>query len=538
VEVDRPRLSTPLGPPPEVWLVVALLCGAGLSIGVPVVQALPDALGLVTAESIGLLVLALVAALALLALTCFLLAWQVTRADPVARVVTVVVAGSLAFGLLLGDGVADFEGKVTLLCSVAAVVCLTVPARAKEFFARQAGGAVPAAVVGAEAAVLLLAAILLLVGIACVRAGAQDAEYAVGGLGMVGVSIAGVKVRRRLETPDQAARALMSALMAGAVVAILVATEGSVTGPLFIPLGMAVSIVLLLWLPQESQAFYRRRPSQTGDDDPADDVPPLDATGPRMPPPPTPGARPVDDVAVAALPLVRAPDRPSSIDRPLPPPVGLSPSTTPPPPPAAPSPPPPAAPTQPPPTPPDWLLAAPPPGFWPSEPGPVAVARPRYELVDVDASAADGHQSSELGFRFDTTSWFPAVDDPGLVRGVYLVAMVMFDDGGEATAFRGTSTLVVMPDRLVGVCARGDSEAGRLDPDERRVAAWLLLLDQVDWVRAEGPADGGRLTLKGWDADRPWATLSRPRVVEDGAFRPAAVSELVDVVNRAKQADS
>ena len=54
-----------------------------------------------------------------------------------------------------------------------------------------------------------------------------------------------------------------------------------------------------------------------------------------------------------------------------------------------------------------------------------------------------------------------------------------------------------------------------------RVVAWRVLLDQVDWVRAEGSADGGHLILKGYDADRPWALMTKPRVAVEGEFQPA-----------------
>jgi len=69
-----------------------------------------------------------------------------------------------------------------------------------------------------------------------------------------------------------------------------------------------------------------------------------------------------------------------------------------------------------------------------------------------------------------------------------------------------------------------------------RVAAWRIPLDQVDWVRAEGSADGSHLTLKGWDGDQPWALLAKPRMIVDGAFRPTRLAELVDIVNQAKHA--
>ena len=111
----------------------------------------------------------------------------------------------------------------------------------------------------------------------------------------------------------------------------------------------------------------------------------------------------------------------------------------------------------------------------------------------------------------------------------------MFDDSAVETAFRGRSTLLVTTARLLGVCPRGDSADGPLDPGAGRVAAWSVLLDQVDWVQAEGSANGGHLVLKPSGSDGPWALLTKPRVAVEGAFRPAPLSDLADVVNRAKQ---
>ena len=159
----------------------------------------------------------------------------------------------------------------------------------------------------------------------------------------------------------------------------------------------------------------------------------------------------------------------------------------------------------------------------------------RYEIIQLGPTAPDELQlAPDLGIRFDTTSWFPVLEGREQVRGAYLVSMAMFGDGPSGTAFRGTSTLLVTSARLVGVCAKGESGAGPLDAVGGRVAVWRVLLDQIDWVRPEGSAEGGHLALKGWDSDRPWALVAKPRVAVEGAFRPTALSELAELVNRAK----
>ena len=563
--------------PPEVWAVVALLCGAGLSTGVPAFRAIPDAFDLIKEaglwNSFGLLVLVLLAELALVSLACFVLALQLSKGDVVARVVALAVAGSLAFGLVVGDGLGDTEGKVTLACCLAAMVCLAAPARARAFFAeRRRQGSAPPTVVAAEAVVVLVSAILLGVGVAYLPLSSEETKYLLSGLGLTGIALACFRTRRRLQTGDPGARGLVSGLMAGYVAAIVVGSEGALTGPLFVPLGLAVSVVSVLWLPHESQAFFGGEPTMAGlaaagpdefdapavrptrrarDYLPPDGSPPPEPRSPsrsRYGPPPRPS--PSYDEAVFAVSPPALPDdtpppppsssrrtRPSSSPSPdRPPSPGFSapaspgaaiPSATPGPPLAAPARP--ASATVPPP----WLLEAPPDGFWPPE---RRRADPRrYEVVDLtSASPGEMAVALTLGIRFDTTSWFPAVDAREQIRGRYLVSMVMFDQTPDVTAFRGTSTLLVTSTRLLGVCPRGESGTGTIDAAQGQVAVWRILLDQVDWVRAEGSVDGGHLILKGWDSVQPWALLAKARVADGGGFRPAPLADLADLVNRAK----
>ena len=261
--MNRPRRSLPADLPPELLGVIGLLCVAGLFTGVPVLQSLPDAFKLLTDgglwDSFGPLVLVLLAELGFFAVACFLLAWQLSQGDPVARVVTVVVAGSLAFGLLVGNGLDDGSATVTMLCSIAAVVGLTVPRRAREHFAGRWRERRPTPVVAAEALVVMLSAIMLAVGVAYLPVLSVKAKYAAVGLALIGIAGACSKSRRRLTTGDPAARTLVSGLMAGAVVAILLGGDGTLTGPLTSPSGRRWRWWAALAPPREPGLLPRRR---------------------------------------------------------------------------------------------------------------------------------------------------------------------------------------------------------------------------------------------------------------------------------------
>ncbi len=530
LEVNSPRRALPAGQPPELLLAMVLLGLAGLFTGVPVLRTLPDALELVTDggvwDSIGPLVLVLLVELGLTAAACIILAWLLSQGDPVARVIAVVVSGSLAFALLAGDVLDGTSAAVTLVCSVAAVLCLTVVPRVREHFAgRPSPTAAPAPVVAAEAMVVMLAGLLLAAGIAYLPLAPTKLKFAVVGLVLIGISVACIKARRRLPMADRAARTVVSGLMAGYVAAILLGRDGAFTGPLLIPLGGAVAVVALLWLPKASQDHFGRGAAPGRPRLARPDRPPLPHPDARQPP---------DMAAGRAADVVPAPPPPFTPE-PIGAPVAtvVSPSR-----PSRGEPPPSAplrrsAPATAAPTPPPWLLEAPPAGFWPAE---RRRAEPRqYEVVDLGPFSPDEIRAAPvLGIRFDTTSWFPALEGREQVRGAYLVSIVMSDDTA-ATAFRGTSTLLVTSTRLLGVCPRGRSADGPLDGSAGRVAVWSVLLDQLDWVQAEDSADGGHITLQGWDADAPWAVLAKPREATDGAFRPSRVADLADVVNRAKR---
>jgi hypothetical protein len=563
--MNRPRLARPSGLPAEVWLVIGLLCGAGLFTGVPVLRALPDAFELLTDgglwDSVGPLVLVLLVELGLVAAACFVLAWLLSQRDPVARLVAVAVSGSLAFGLLVGDVLDGTSATVTLLCSLAVVVCLTLLPGARAFFAsRPSPGPSPRPVVAAEVIVVMLSGVLLATGVAYLPLAPLEAKFAVVGLVLIAISVAGFRVRRRLQTADTPARTLVTALMAGAVVAILVGADGAFTGPLYVPLALAVTVVALLWLPQASQAYFGSAPKGGGMGAARLGLPRIGLPRPGRPPAPVPP----DPVLLASGESPPSDDSPPPLSdfAPSPPPSDFAPSSAPPqsgpatsrpatspasgsrlPPPAATRSSPsretsdsrPSA-TSAPMTPPAWLLDAPPVGFWPPE-------RPRpeprqFEMLDLGPTTPDEvRDSPALGIRFDTTSWFPVLEGREQVRGAYLVSMVMFDDGGVDAVFRGTSTLLVTSSRLLGVCPRGESDEGPLDGAAGRVAVWSIQLDELDWVRTDAAADNGHLVLKG-DPDDPWARLAKARVAADGAFQPCSLGELADVVNRAKHSSA
>ena len=361
--------------------------------------------------------------------------------------------------------------------------------------------------------------------------------------------------------------------MAGYVVAVLLGSEGAFTGPLFIPLGVAVSVVVLLWIPQESQAFFggadRRRPGRAA----APDLRPPPAVDRPAPPPvrrpvrphvapgrcrrrtagtpPSPAATAAAHRSAVPPPAAPVRPRPSAADVPRRPPARVAPTARARPPTVA-APPPPArpagglrlgparrrrrraAPTRP--HRPGWLLEAPPAGFWPPE---RRRAEPRqYEVVDVGPPGPrpPGGARPRRPVRHHVVVPGPRGRGAGPGRLPGLDGDVRRPRRHRLPGHLDAARDVVPPARRVSPGRERRPGRSTAAPAGWRCGASRST--RSTGCRPRASADDGHLTLKGWDVDQPWALLAKPRVATDGAFRPARLAELADVVNRAKHSSA
>ncbi len=355
--------------------------------------------------------------------------------------ITVVVSGSLAFGLLVGDGLDTGWGTVALLCSVAVVGCLTVPPRAREFFAGRATGTAPAAVVAAEAVVLLLCALLLADRPRLPAGGVGGGEVRLRRPGPGRDLFACFKVRRPATDRRPGRPHAGVGPDGGQPGRPRAGQRGGVHRAPVHPPGLALAVVGLAVAAPREPGFLRR--AGDGDSDvtdhddeysphPPDRRSPSPTTAPDSPPPSSarPPQRPPPPLSppepTGPPPLVRRP-RPHRRGRRRPPrparPRHPRPLARPPPaagPPAA-----------------DGCSIRPPAGFWPPErrrvrPPPLRGGRRRPRGRPTGLQIAP-----DLGIRFDATSWFPVLDGREQVRGAYLVSMAMFDDGGPRPSSGG-----------------------------------------------------------------------------------------------------
>ena len=158
-----------------------------------------------------------------------------------------------------------------------------------------------------------------------------------------------------------------------------------------------------------------------------------------------------------------------------------------------------------------------------------------HEAVGV-AQDTTTARSAQLELTYDQQSWF-AVPEPGeQVHGALLVTMLMVDDDPGSAAhpvFQGSSTLLVTDRRLAGVCPKGSSAFGPLDARNGPVVLWSVPVGSLDRVALGSSSSGPHLSIGRVGGPSSWLLLARPRLAEAGAFRPADMDELLDLVRRA-----
>lgn len=248
--------TTPTGRSSWTWAL------AGLLIVVPSLRALPDALDLLDQGSFGRTFGIFITVLLLLIIsfgaTCFYLAVKLIQADRAGRVLTIMLAASLAFGLLLADGMGTSEILAILGCG-GVIAILWLVEEVTDFFTgpHAAQAEVATSVVAARSLVVALSWVLGATGIAFLPLGDLQGRFVVVGLIMMAVAGVAFKYSADLIPGDESARQIVTGLMVVYVIAILV-TEPNGAG-LFIPIGLAASVIALLWGPEDARQHFEKR---------------------------------------------------------------------------------------------------------------------------------------------------------------------------------------------------------------------------------------------------------------------------------------
>lgn len=246
--------------PAPLWAAVGLLVAAGLYLLVPNLANLPEEVRLLTVGrwQEDLLFLVLLVLELFFGSVCLYLAVRLVRADRVGRILTLAVTGSLCMGLLVANSGTNATA-VAIVGSFAVLGILTMVEEVKAYFtgrhAQEPSG--PASVVAARWLLVALGIVLFGTSLAFMLLGGTEVNYIV----PVGIVLLLVSAEAELQAAGvragkDNARKLATGSMAVAVVALYVLNL-QVT-PLYMLMGIAGSVMALLWIPEESRRHFSR----------------------------------------------------------------------------------------------------------------------------------------------------------------------------------------------------------------------------------------------------------------------------------------
>lgn len=420
--------------PLEFAAVGALFLLGGAALALPALRALPGTLAVFSqgefGRVFGSLALAFLLVLILLGLVCAVCARLVYRGDPTGRLLSVIIAASLAAGLLVGDveGSAVLNGwdLVVLLAGLGSLLVLLLSPNASTFFVSVDGSTEPAPVTAARSTILLLAVVLGILGIAFLPLATIDGKSLVVGTSLITVAALATKLSRELSAGSSRARVALTILLV--VYGLLVMWSGQDSAAMFIPLSLAVGVISLLWLPEASQSHFSQTGASRSSSSSRD--PSSCATGPRH------GSRAGLTPLATLLPMMTPPSPPRQAE------------TS------------------------EGILNQ---GqvSGPSLKFPARAAF-RIELVAADPGDLTVQQSPHLNIRYDPQTWFPDVAES---ESPLFIGLIQTD---VPVCLRGMSTLGFDRDRLVGVCFEGAVDGTTLGYESGHVAVWGLTLASVD----------------------------------------------------------
>ncbi len=249
--------------PVELLAVMVLLILSGGFLVVIALQAVPDVLeGFSQSGSFGELSRALAALVFVVVVytagigaALLVLAFQLSKADRVARVLSVALALVATFALLATDGRGTGE-NVALACAIGVVAVLSLSPNTRTFFTgpNALQHSHPEPIVAARSLLLPLFALQGLNGVAFLPIAELDGKFALIGLLLIAISVAGYHYSKQLAVGDSQARAIISiGMLLYAGIAVWSDLQGL---GLVVPLGLAVTVAILLWIPESAQRHF------------------------------------------------------------------------------------------------------------------------------------------------------------------------------------------------------------------------------------------------------------------------------------------
>lgn len=256
------------GLPVELWLVIAAFAIPGGWIVFDMAKALPDSIKLIGAQffgfRLGLALTMIVVLVGLLGAAMLAIAWRLYLRDRVGRGLAYAFGGTIIVSVLFSSSRTSAE-TWAMIFSIVGIAILAFSPRVRATFDRaDSGDGTPTSVVVSRTAIAIFSAIAILVAVIYLLLASVSAKYVAVAIVAAGAAVLASIWSKRLVHADRSARLYLT--LGGVVVAIAMLTLGRFTAGLLVPLGLLVSAIGSLWLPNDAREFFGDEPLKVSAD--------------------------------------------------------------------------------------------------------------------------------------------------------------------------------------------------------------------------------------------------------------------------------
>jgi hypothetical protein len=250
------------GLPLELWVVIAAFAIPGAWVMFETVKALPDAIKLIGAQffgfRLGLALTMILVLVGLLGAAMLAIAWKLYNRDRVGRGLAYAFGGTIVISVVFSSSTTSAEVWATIL-SIVGIAILAFAPRVRAIFDQSAAlDGVPTSVVVSRTLIAVFCALAVVVAVIYILLASISSKYVVAAVIAFAAAGAAVHWSKHLNNADRNARLFLS--IGGGVVAVLLVIIGRSTAGLLFPLGLIVSAIGCLWLPNDARAFFGDQP--------------------------------------------------------------------------------------------------------------------------------------------------------------------------------------------------------------------------------------------------------------------------------------
>jgi hypothetical protein len=186
------------------------------------------------------------------------IAWKLHRRDRVGRGLAYAFVGTLVVSVAFSDSRTSWE-TWAMVISLAGIAILAFAPRVRAIFDR-AGSPddAPTSVVVSRTLIALFTALAILIAVIYLLLASVSGKYVVLAIVAAAAAVAASRWSARLAQADRNARLVMT--IGGAAVAVLLIALGRASTGLLVPLGLIVSAVGALWLPNDARVYFGDEP--------------------------------------------------------------------------------------------------------------------------------------------------------------------------------------------------------------------------------------------------------------------------------------